>query len=352
AFVSSDGLIMTNHHCGRGQLKNIQEEDENLLRDGFYAETLDEERTVPNLFVDQLISIKDVTIEVKEAFNKGETYDEKVSNRNSKIDQLAADYEEDTDLIYKVVKLYNGNKYSLYAYKRYSDIRLVMAPDFQIAATGWDWDNFTYPRYELDFMFYRAYDEDGNPVESEHHFTWSEKGASEDEPVFVVGRPGHTDRQLSVAQLEYLRDVTYPQRLLQYNELYKIYFKLFEKYPERESELLNKVMGVGNGRKSYAGRLLGLRNPYLMKKKVDFENILIGKVEADKSLNENYGQIWDGINEAVTVLRRTANEYYGYSLQRRGNSAYFTVAQKLIDYAEEMKKPEDERLEKYQGEQL
>jgi len=352
AFVSSDGLIMTNHHCGRGQLKNIQEEDENLLRDGFYAETLDEERPVPNLFVDQLIFIKDVTIEVKKAFNKGEIYDEKISNRNSKIDQLVADYEEDTGLICKVVKLYNGNKYSLYAYKRYTDIRLVMAPDFQIAATGWDWDNFTYPRYELDFMFYRAYDDDGDPVNSEHHFTWSEKGASEDEPVFVVGRPGHTDRQLSVTQLKYLRDVTYPQRLLQYNELYKIYFKLFKEYPERESELLNRVMGVGNGRKSYAGRLLGLRNPFLMKKKVDFENILTSKVAADKLLNENYGQIWDEINEAVTVLRETANEYYGYSLQRRGKSVYFTVAQKLIDYAEEMKKPENERLEKYRGEQL
>jgi len=352
AFVSSDGLIMTNHHCGRGQLKLIQEEDENLLRDGFYAETLGEERTIPNLFVDQLIFIKDVTVEVKETFNKGETYDEKISNRISKINQLVADYEEDTNLICKVVKLYNGNKYSLYAYKRYTDIRLVMAPDFQIAATGWDWDNFTYPRYELDFMFYRAYDEDGDPVKSKHHFTWSEKGASEDEPVFVVGRPGHTDRQLSVTQLEYFRDVIYPQRLLQYNELYKIYFKLFKEHPERESELLNKVMGVGNGRKSYAGRLLGLRDLYLMKKKVDFENILTNKVNADSSLNENYGNTWNGINDAITVLRETANEYYGYSLLRRGKSAYFTVAQKLIDYAEEMKKPENERLEKYQGKQL
>ncbi|NOX64521.1 MAG: S46 family peptidase [Chlorobi bacterium] len=347
AFVSGDGLIMTNHHCGRNQLASIQDEGENWLRDGFYAEDMDDERPVPNLYVDQLISITDVTDEVKTFMNKGETDDEKIALRDSIKSELIEKYEEETGLTCKIITLYNGGKYSLYAYKRYNDIRLVMAPDFQIAATGWDWDNFTYPRYELDFMFYRAYDEDGNPIKSKDHFTWSKKGAKEGEPIFVVGRPGHTDRLLSVANLEYLRDVIYTQRLKYYEEIYQVYFEIFKAHPERESELLNKVMGYGNGRKSYAGRLYGLRNQYLMKKKYDFEKDLIKKVKSDSLLNQKYGHIWESIQNVIDELRSTANEYYGYMPPRYSASKYFEIARNIITYAKEIKKPEDERNELY-----
>lgn len=347
AFVSEDGLIMTNHHCGRNQLASIQDEGENWLRDGFYAEDMDDERVVPNLYVDQLISIMDVTNKVKAFMNKGGSDDEKIMLRDSIETKLINKYEEKTGLICRIITLYNGGKYSLYAYKRYNDIRLVMAPDFQIAATGWDWDNFTYPRYELDFMFYRAYDDDGKPVKSKDHFTWSKKGAKEGEPIFVVGRPGHTDRLLSVANLEYLRDVIFAQRLKYYEEVYQVYFEIFKAHPEREFELLNKVMGYGNGRKSYAGRLYGLRNQYLMKKKYDFEKDLIRKVEEDSLLNQKYGHIWQRIQKVIDTLRNTANEYYGYMPPRYSASKYFEIAQNIITYAEEMKKPEDERNELY-----
>lgn len=347
AFVSGDGLIMTNHHCGRNQLASIQDEGENWLRDGFYAEDMDDERPVPNLYVDQLISITDVTYEVRTFMNKGETDDEKIALRDSIKSELIEKYEEETGLTCKIITLYNGGKYSLYAYKRYYDIRLVMAPDFQIAATGWDWDNFTYPRYELDFMFYRAYDEDGNPVKSKDHFSWSKKGAEEGEPIFIIGRPGHTDRLLSVAHLEYLRDVIYTQRLKYFEEVYQVYFDIFKAHPERESELLNKVMGYGNGRKSYAGRLYGLRNQYLMKKKYDFEKDLIKKIKSDSLLNQKYGHVWESIRNVINELRSTANEYYGYMPPRYSASKYFEIAQNLITYAKEMKKPEDERDELY-----
>ena len=343
AFVSEDGLIMTNHHCERNQLASIQDDGENWLKDGFYAEELDDERPVPNLFVDQLISITDVTNEIKAAMEEGETDDEKIRLRDSIKIELIRKNEEESDLTYKIITLYNGGKYSLYAYKRYDDIRLVMAPDFQIAATGWDWDNFTYPRYELDFMFYRAYDEKGSPIKSDDHFTWSKNGAKEGEPIFVVGRPGHTDRLLSVANLEYLRDVIYPQRLRYYDEVYKVYFEIFESHPEKEFELLNKVMRYGNGRKSYAGRLYGLRNQYLMKKKYDFEKDLIQKVKNDSQLEEKYGHLWESIQNVIDELRSTANEYYGYSPPRSSASKYFDIARKLITYAKEMKKPEEER---------
>jgi hypothetical protein len=130
AFVSADGLIMTNHHCGRGDLYKVQKEDENLLRDGFYAETMAEERRIPGLFVDQLLLIENVTDEVIEAINSGKDDDEKVKLRDEKISEIKKKYNEKTGLKCKVVTLYNGGKYSLYGYKRYGDIRLVMVPDF------------------------------------------------------------------------------------------------------------------------------------------------------------------------------------------------------------------------------
>ena len=164
SFVSEDGLIMTNHHCIRGLLKEIQQNGENLMRDGYYAKTLEEERVFPGLFVDQLISITDVTKEIIDELNKGKNDEEKLNFKNNKIKELIDKYQKNSELTCKVVSLYNGGKYSLYSYKRYNDIRLVMAPDVQIAATGWDWDNFTYPRYELDFAFLRAYDENQKPV--------------------------------------------------------------------------------------------------------------------------------------------------------------------------------------------
>lgn len=353
AFVSADGLIMTNHHCGRGDLYKVQKEGENLLRDGFYAETMEDERRIPDLYVDQLILIENVTGEIVDAINSGSDNEEKVKLRDEKIAELEEKYKDETGLECKVVTLYNGGKYSLYGYKRYTDIRLVMVPDFQIASTGWDWDNFTYPRYELDFAFYRAYDENGNPVQPENYFTWSEKGAEEGEPIFIIGRPGSTRRQLSVAELEYLRDEYYPHLLKIFNEKYGVYYELFKKHPERESELLNRVMGWGNARKSYGGRLMALRDDYVIKKKKDFEKDLRAKVKDNPELEEKYGAIWDGLETATNSMRNIANELFAFnSSSFFTSSAYYEYAKKLIKMAEELQKPENERKEEYAGDKI
>lgn len=347
AFVSEDGLIMTNHHCGRGQLSDVQKEGENLLRDGFFANTLEEERRIPGLFVDQLLSIEDVTDSVYAAMANGKTDDEKVSLRNSKIREITEKIESETGLICRVIAFYNGGKYKAYSYKRYNDIRLVMGPDFQIAATGWDWDNFTYPRYELDFMFYRAYGEDGNPIKSDHFFKWSEKGAEKGEEIFVIGRPGRTRRLISVAEMEYLRDYEYKYRLLQLNEVYKVYYELFHSHPENESELLNRVLGAGNGRKSYAGRLLGLQDEYIMAKKIDFERNLKSAVNNDPELKKKFGHVWAGIENALNELKKNIAERTAFTLSRWNQPYYYNVAGQLIKYAEQLKLPDDEREEDY-----
>jgi hypothetical protein len=351
AFVSEDGLIMTNHHCGRDELHTVQQEGENILKDGFYAKSLADERKIENLYVDQLILIEDVTNEIKTYMKDGSTDDEKISLRDKMKDSLTTKYEEETGLKCRIVTLYHGGKYSLYGYKRYDDIRLVMAPDFQIAATGWDWDNFTYPRYELDFMFYRAYDEDGNPIKTDHYFSWSKKGAEDGEPIFVVGRPGSTDRLYSVEQLEYFKNYTYPNSLKGYNAIYDAYYQEYQKYPESD-ELLNKVMGWGNSRKSYAGRLAGLNNEYIMKKKIDFQKDLISKVNSNPELKEKYGHVWKSIEAVIDELKQYSVQNTINRFSRFIKPVYYKMAEQMIYIAEQKKLSNDDREEDYKYENL
>ncbi len=203
SFVSEDGLIMTNHHCVRGNLASVQKGEENILRDGFYAKNLMEERTVPNLKVEQLIIIKDVTNEIQSSMDEVKSDADKIDIRDQKIEELKTEYsQKHPELLFKVISLYNGGKYSLYGYKVYDDIRLVFVPELFVAKLGGDPDNFTYPRYGLDCAFLRAY-EDGKPVKTNFYFSWSNEGVVEDQPVFVVGNPGRTDRINTMAQIEY-----------------------------------------------------------------------------------------------------------------------------------------------------
>ncbi|MBA4319993.1 MAG: peptidase S46 [Flavobacterium sp.] len=336
AFISADGLIMTNHHCGRQVLPGVSPAGKDYLRDGYFAEKIADEIPIKGLSVDQLVMIEDVTKEVVAAMNSGKDDNEKIKFRNDKITEIQKRYNEKTGLSCRVVKLYNGGKFSLYGYKRYTDLRLVFAPDFQIASTGWDWDNFTYPRFELDFMFFRAY-ENGKPIKAEHFFKWSKEGAKEGEPVFVVGNPGSTQRLLSVAHLEFLRDKTYKYSLLTYNEAYKVNYELFQAHPEKRTELLNGVMGVGNGRKSYAGRYMGLRDELIMKKKREFENELIKKVNGNPELKNTYGHVWDAIKSALAEYRKIIDDATAYSVSGMASPVYLNIANEVIKFAEELK---------------
>jgi hypothetical protein len=346
AFVSEDGLILTNHHCFRGRLGQLQQKGENLFRDGFYAKTLSEERLFPDTYVDQLLEIKDVTAIIHSAMVKGTNDAEKVDLKEKAIKELVSQNEKEKGIVARVVTLYNGGKYSLYIYKRYSDIRLVMIPDVQITATGWDWDNFTYPRYELDFAFLRAY-ENGKPVKTKNFFKWSIKGAEENEPIFVVGRPGNTDRLLSVRELELYRDVRSPVILQRLNEAYHAYFKFFEAHPERNDEILSQLLSVANGRKKYAGELDALNDSYLMAKKNDFENKLRIKVENNPGLKEKYGNLWQDLQVAFNELNTFEREYTIITMAERYAPSYFQTARNLVMYAEQMLLDENKRHGNY-----
>ncbi|MHB8580087.1 MAG: S46 family peptidase [Ignavibacteriaceae bacterium] len=351
SFVSADGLVMTNHHCGRESVSKVTRKGEDLFDNGFYAKTLADERPVPGLYVDQLVLIKDITSDIQSAIDSGKTPEEKVANEKKAISEIEKKEGEATKLRIQVVKLFNGGKYSLYGYKRYNDVRLVFSPEASLGYFGGDNDNFTYPRYDLDCNFFRVY-ENGKPLKTEHYFHWSPQGAEPGEPVFVVGNPGHTDRLKTVSQLEYLRDIQYPRTLDLLDDLINVYSKVIEEHPERKAELQNRLFGFSNSQKAYTGMLKGLRDPILMQKKIDFEKDFKEAVHSNPKLDAKYGDLWDKIATTQDKLRKISDKFFAMSLNPFLSSKYFIIAEQAVKLAEEMKLPEDKKSDQYKGAEL
>ncbi|MBY0459046.1 MAG: S46 family peptidase, partial [Gemmataceae bacterium] len=219
SFVSPDGLVMTNHHVGAGDLEKVSTPEKNYLRDGFLAKNRDEEIKCKGLELNVLIGITDVTAEVEKAVPAGTAPAEAFKLRTKKIAELESGAANpDLNIRADVVTLYAGGQYHLYMFKKYTDIRIVFAPEKQAAFYGGDPDNFEYPRFDLDVCFFRVY-ENNKPIKCEHYLKWSANGSKEDELVFVSGHPGRTNRGNTVDELKYLRDTGYPYLLSRLNRL-------------------------------------------------------------------------------------------------------------------------------------
>lgn len=350
SFISEDGLIITNFHCSQNLLSNVEKEGENFLKTGFYAQKPEDERNCPRLAVNQLIDMQDVTKEVSDAFNSGKTTVEKNQLKAAKIKELEGNTGGDNSLTKRVVSFYNGGRYSLYTYKMYRDIRLVLVPEFQLGMFGGDPDNYTYPRYSLDYTLWRAY-ENGKPVKVKNFFKMSDKPLDSDEVLFVVGNPGRTNKQKTVAQLEYMRDYSYFYGTIINTELQDIYQEMAVEFPEKYNEYSLAFSNTANGTKRYAGVLRGLRNPVYMGRKKDFERQFQEKVNSESSLKSKYASLWKEINNTRSEMRRIADERYGFMRDQLG-SRYFQLAQNLYDYAVQMKLSENERKPEYKGDSL
>ena len=337
SFISEDGLIMTNHHCVRGILPTVQADNENILKDGFYAKELSEERRVPNLKVEQLLFIKDVSDEIHDEMSKGTSDSEKIELREKKIDELRTKYsKENPDLVFRVISLYNGGKYSLYGYKVYDDIRLVFVPELFVAKLGGDYDNFTYPRYGLDCAFLRAY-ENNKPVKTNFYFKWNTDGIVEDQPVFVVGNPGRTDRINTMAQIEFERDVRYPMMVKMLKDLYKIYEELVNDSNAEDFKLIARLYSIGNALKVYEGTYKGLLDPFLIARKKDFENQFRNAVKSNQELNKKYGNIWEELAQSRIEARKSANKIFAFSIGGFYSPQYLLIASKLVGLIEDFK---------------
>ncbi len=351
SFVSADGLVMTNHHCARKSVTDITDNGEDLHADGFIALTIDDERPVPGLFVDQLVLIQDVTAEIQTAMEKGENEEEKLTLKSKMIDEIEAGIAEETGLEVSITPLYEGGRYSAYGYKRYNDVRLVFTPEEQLGSFGGEPDNFTYPRYVLDFSFFRVY-EDGEPLKTDYYFKWSDLGAEVNEPVFVIGNPGTTNRLKTIAQLEYFRDISYPNNLKLLDDIIETYETILENDPGRELELKDRLLNFLNSQKAYNGMIKGLRNAVLMQRKKDFEMNFKSAVQSDQILNKRYGNLWNQIEDIRNELRKISNKRFALSLNEFSTPTYFFIAEELIIIADELKLPENDRDQSYIDDEL
>ena len=346
SLVSSEGLVMTNHHVARDILQKLSSAERDLLAEGFLAESRADELVAPDLEVDVLWTIEDVTDRV-EAAADGLAGAEAEQARRETRSRIEAEAKEASGLVSETVVLYQGARYHLYGYKRYTDVRLVMAPDSEAAAFGGDVDNFEYPRWCLDATFFRIY-EGGAPLAPEHHLRWSADGSAEGDLVFVAGHPGRTQRLDTVAALEYQRDVRIPLVL---NFLWRNEVKLLN-FSDRSAEnrriAASDLLGVQNGRKAYTGMLAGLHDPALMGRKRADEEALRAAVAADPELAESYGDAWDELAAAQQVRA----ELYPLSLGMgttglRTGSQLYQIAVHLVRLADELPKPSAERLREY-----
>lgn len=329
SFVSAHGLVLTNHHCARESITDVSGPGESLLDDGFYAQSLEEERKVEDLYVDQLIDIADVTKRVNDGVPDFQNDEEEADARQRRIESLERSLTQeakgrDTTLHVQVVSLYNGGKFSAYTLKRYYDVRLVVAPELKLGKFGGEEDNFTYPRYSLDMTFFRVYDYEGNPLETEYFFPWSKEGVREGDVVFVVGNPGSTSRLNTVSQLEYERDYALPQQLEVLQNRAEILQQYLKENPDDENvdELRNTYFSIANSIKANEGQLEGLQNEYLMARKGAAEKDLADAIDADADLKKKYGTVLREIRGVQSSKKATARQsgaltYFGTSIGSR-----------------------------------
>ncbi len=340
SFVSEDGLIMTNHHCIDFVSNRIQKEGENIDKNGFYAPTLQDERKVQGIFVDNLIFMKDISEEISNKLNNN-----KDKCKADILVEIKKEYDENTGLNCVIVPFYNGSKYSVYGYKRYNDIRAVYFNESSVGLYGGDPDNFTYPRYNADFAFLRAYDENGKPAKIENYFKWSNEGPKPDELLFVVGNPGKTQRSKTVEQIKYMGQVESRNNAFIYERLMKMYYDMIEMYPEFAEKLIADMGAISNTAKVNIGEYKAVINPYLLKRKQMFEDELQNIVFNDAKLKNKYGHIWEGIKDLQTEMSKFGNLKAGYTVSYRGLSVnLFNTAVKLYMLAETLKKKDYKTL--------
>jgi hypothetical protein len=349
SFVSPDGLVMTNHHVGADGLQKLGDKDHNYLRDGFHAKTQAEEKRLLDLELNVLMSMEDVTDRVNAAVKPDMNIDQAAAARRKVMAEIEKESLDKTGLRSDVVTLYQGGQYHLYRYKRYTDVRIVFAPEQQIAFYGGDPDNFEYPRYDLDICFFRVYEND-KPAKIEHYLTWSQAGATNDELVFVSGHPGRTDRMDTMTELQYMRDHGFPDVLARLYRLEVMLMAYSGRSDENARIARELLFGVQNSRKARDGGLAGLLDPEIMTKKHEREQALREAVAKDPKLYDA-ASAWDQIAQAEKVQAANAVRYGLLEGARGGPAAfmsnYFEIARTLLRAGHERQKPNGERLREY-----
>jgi len=346
SFVSRDALIMTNHHCARGCVQALSDPAHNFLADGFYAKTPQDERACPGFQINSLVSITHVTKQVMAATAGATGADYNAKQRAIFASIESACSHGDPLIQCQVVPLYHGGIYDLYRYKKYTDVRLVFAPEETIAFFGGDPDNFTFPRYDVDCAFLRAYD-NGKPATPPDYFRWSPAGTKDGDLVFVAGNPGSTARLLTMSELETIRDVTMPRTLRSLSELRGLLTQFSSESPEHARIARNSLFGTENSLKGNWGREEQLLDPVFMARKAAAERAERAAIARNPALRAKYAGAWDAIAQAERRARELALPYM-YRETSGAPGSYFSTARTLVRAAAERAKPNAQRLREFQ----
>lgn len=348
SFVSAGGLVLTNHHVARGQLQKMSTSQKDYAKDGFYAKTEADEIKCPDLELNVLESMEDVTQRMVKEMSKAKNDKEALDMRKAEIATIEKESLEKTGLRADVITLYSGAEYWLYRYKKYTDVRIVFAPEAGIAFYGGDPDNFTYPRYDVDMALFRVYEND-KPIHPKDYLTWSVNGADDGDLVFVSGNPGFTQRLTTVTQLEFQRDKVFPMNI----KMVKSRITMVRRYSDRGAEqgrqAQSSIFGLENSLKAQLGEYAGLLDKAVMAKKQKEEVDFREKIAANPEWQKAYGGIWDAVAQAqkkdLELIKQTT--FGGLTGCRLAN-----LANTIVQYVKEVAKPDAERLEEYHDSQL
>jgi Peptidase S46 len=347
SFVSPHGLLLTNHHVARGQLQKNSTPEHNYIRDGFYAHTQAEEIKSPDLEVNVLMSTEDVTGRVQAATQAAKTPEQQFDARRKMIAEIERESTQKTGLRSDVVTLYQGGEYWLYRYKKYTDVRIVFAPEEQVAYFGGDPDNFTYPRYDLDMALFRVY-ENGKPIDTPNYLKWNPDGAKDEELVFVSGNPGSTSRLDTLAQLQYQRDDVLPDYLTALKSRISVLQNFSKTGSAQAQKAETDIFDYSNSEKAITGMLQGLNNPHVMDTKRADEEKFKAAVMANPELQQKYGNAWTQIAEADQKAATRIKERFFHGMDSR----LAGIAMTIVEYVAEIKKPDGQRLPGYHDSQL
>ena len=347
SFVSPNGLVMTNHHVGADCMQQVSTKEHDYIKTGFYAKSPGEEEKCKDLELNELISTQDVTARVNAAVSAaGADSAAAEKARRAAINTMEKESFDQSGLRSDVVTLYNGGAYHLYRYKRFTDVRLVFAPEQDAAFFGGDPDNFEYPRYDLDICFFRVY-ENGKPLKPDAYLKWNPGGANQGDLIFVSGNPGATSRLDTMKHLDFLRDVANPYTM----NLLRRYELLLRVYGERDSENQRRaqddLLSVENSRKAYTGMQAGLQDPALMDQKETLETRLRSAIDADPKLRQAYAGAWDQVGASLQIYKGILTDYSLLEGGRAFHSQLFDIARTLVRLAEQSQKPNSERLREY-----
>ena len=343
SFVSSDGLMVTNHHVGLACIQNLSTTEKDYVASGYLAPSRDKEPACPGYEVNVLVGMEDVSAKVLGAVKPAMSDKEAREARRAAIAKIENECATRTKSRCDVVDLYQGSEFHLYSYKKYTDVRLVFAPEQPIAFFGGDPDNFTFPRHDLDIAFFRAY-EDGKPVKPAAFLPWSQKGIKDGDLVFVSGHPGGTSRMETMAQHESERTVILPFRLATFKRRLTLLHAYAAKAPENERRAKADIFGIENAQKAFEGRLAALQDAKAMASKAAQEKELQEKAKADAELAKAMGDPWAAIAGAQKKLDA---RYKEFRMARFAGSRLLAVAGTIVQYVAETKKPNEVRLEEF-----